>query len=176
MDVGGCKTNFGPAPRTTKLTVHRETPTAEDDLLAGEWAISPKSIAAFRHLANTLIEDSPSLVFVNSRSTAETVAQRLASIVPELQVGVHHGSLAAETRREMEESLRAGELHGLICTSSLELGIDIGSIRRVHQNWNSPRAVQTGCRNVLEELSITWEEHEEAISSHGKLMISQNVR
>ena len=63
MDVGGAKPIFGPAPRTTKVTVHRETPTAEDDLLAGEWAISPKSIAAFRHLANTLIEDSPSLVF-----------------------------------------------------------------------------------------------------------------
>ena len=60
--------------------------TAEDDLLAGEWAISPKSIAALRHLAQTLIEDSPSLVFVNSRSTAETVAQRLASIVPEIKL------------------------------------------------------------------------------------------
>ena len=77
---------FGPAPRTTKVTVHRETPTAEDDLLAGEWAISPKSIAAFRYLAHTLIEDSPSLVFVNSRSAAETVAQRLSSIVPELKL------------------------------------------------------------------------------------------
>ncbi|GIS41902.1 MAG: hypothetical protein Ct9H90mP14_3580 [Methanobacteriota archaeon] len=97
-----------PQEKPKGFTVHRETPPAEDDLLAGEWAISPKSFAAFRHLANTLIEDSPSLVFVNSRSTAETVAQRLASIVPEIQVGVHHGSLAAETRREMEEALRAG--------------------------------------------------------------------
>ncbi len=138
---------FGPAPRTTKVTVHRETPTAEDDLLAGEWAISPKSIAAFRYLAHTLIEDSPSLVFVNSRSAAETVAQRLSSIVPEIKVGVHHGSLAAETRQEMEEALRAGELHGLICTSSLELGIDIGSIRRVHQ-LNSPRAVDRMLQRV----------------------------
>ncbi|HJM29777.1 MAG TPA: DEAD/DEAH box helicase, partial [Candidatus Thalassarchaeaceae archaeon] len=136
----GATAIFGPAPRTTKVTVHRETPTPEDELLAGEWAISPKSIAAFRHLAHTLIEDPPSLVFVNSRSTAETVAQRLAAIVPEITVGVHHGSLAAETRREMEEALRGGKLHGLICTSSLELGIDIGTIRRVHQ-LNSPRAV-----------------------------------
>jgi ATP-dependent Lhr-like helicase len=138
---------FGPAPRTTKVTVHRETPTPEDELLAGEWSISPKSIAAFRHLAHTLIEDPPSLVFVNSRSAAETVAQRLSAIVPEIEVGVHHGSLAAETRREMEEALRAGELHGLICTSSLELGIDIGTIRRVHQ-LNSPRAVDRMLQRV----------------------------
>ena len=134
------KAIFGPAPRTTQVTVHRETPTPEDELLAGEWAISPKSIAAFRHLAHILIEDPPSLVFVNSRSSAETVAQRLGAIVPEINVGVHHGSLAAETRRDMEDALRAGDLHGLICTSSLELGIDIGTIRRVHQ-LNSPRAV-----------------------------------
>ncbi len=137
---GQAKPIHGPAPRTTKVTVHRETPTPEDDLLAGEWGISPKSIAAFRHLAKTLIEDPPSLVFVNSRSTAESVAQRLATIVPEINVGVHHGSLAAQTRTQMEDALRAGEVHGLICTSSLELGIDIGAIRRVHQ-LNSPRAV-----------------------------------
>ncbi|MDP6885364.1 MAG: DEAD/DEAH box helicase [Candidatus Thalassarchaeaceae archaeon] len=138
---------FGPAPRTTKVIVHRETPTPEDELLAGEWSISPKSIAAFRHLAHTLIEDPPSLVFVNSRSSAETVAQRLSAIVPEIEVGVHHGSLAAETRREMEEALRAGKIHGLICTSSLELGIDIGAIRRVHQ-LNSPRAVDRMLQRV----------------------------
>ena len=53
---------------------------------------------------------------------------------------MHHGSLAAETRKEMENSLRAGDLNALICTSSLELGIDIGTIRRVHQ-IQSPRAV-----------------------------------
>ena len=70
---------------------------------------------------------------MNSRSAAETVSQRLSHLSPELTIGVHHGSLAAETRREMENALRAGELHALICTSSLELGIDIGTIRRVHQ-------------------------------------------
>ena len=138
---------IGPAPRTTRLLVHREPASAEDELLSVEWSVSPSSIAAFRRLAASLMEDSPSLVFVNSRSTAETVAQRLATLVPEIEVGVHHGSLAAETRFDMENALRAGELHGLICTSSLELGIDIGSIRRVHQ-LQSPRAVDRMLQRV----------------------------
>jgi ATP-dependent Lhr-like helicase len=138
---------IGPAPRTTRLLVHREPASAEDELLSVEWSVSPGSIAAFRRLAALLMEDSPSLVFVNSGSTAETVAQRLATLVPEIEVGVHHGSLAAETRRGMENALRAGELHGLICTSSLELGIDIGSIRRVHQ-LQSPRAVDRMLQRV----------------------------
>ena len=138
---------IGPAPRTTRLQVHREPASTEDELLSVEWSVSPSSIAAFRRLAASLMEDSPSLVFVNSRSTAETVAQRLATLVPEIEVGVHHGSLAAETRRDMENALRAGELHGLICTSSLELGIDIGSIRRVHQ-LQSPRAVDRMLQRV----------------------------
>ena len=130
----------GPAPRTTMIEVHRERIMPEDEVMSVEWSISPSSVAAFRSLSLTLLEDHPSLVFVNSRSAAETVAQRLSNLSPELTVGVHHGSLAAETRREMENALRAGELHALICTSSLELGIDIGTIRRVHQ-IQSPRAV-----------------------------------
>ena len=131
---------LGPAPRFTEVIVHKEKPSAEDDILSVQWSVSPNSIAAFRRLANSLIKDSPSLIFVNSRSAAETVAQRLSAIVPEIKIGVHHGSLAAETRRNMEDKLRKGELNGIICTSSLELGIDIGSIKRVHQ-LQSPRAV-----------------------------------
>ena len=131
---------LGPAPRTTDVIVHHEIPSPEDEILSVEWSVSASSIAAFRRLANSLIADSPALVFVNSRSTAETVAQRLSAIAPEIRLGVHHGSLAAETRRIMENRLREGDMHGMICTSSLELGIDIGSIRRVHQ-LQSPRAV-----------------------------------
>lgn len=131
---------IGPSPRGTDVVVHREPVSREDELLSVEWSVSPGSVAAFRRLARTLLEDSPALVFVNSRNTAETVAQRLSSMAPELSLGVHHGSLAADTRSEMEQSLREGALHGMICTSSLELGIDIGTIQQVHQ-LQSPRSV-----------------------------------
>ena len=131
---------LGPSPRFTDVLVHKEIPSPEDEIISVKWSVSPNSVAAFRRLANSLRDDYPSLVFVNSRSAAETVSQRLTSIAPEIKIGVHHGSLASETRKEMEDKLRSGDLHGIICTSSLELGIDIGSIKKVHQ-LQSPRAV-----------------------------------
>lgn len=138
---------IGPAPRKTDVLVHKELPNTEDEILSTEWHISPDSIAAFRRLTRALKEESPALVFVNSRSTAETVSQRLRKIMPDLNIGVHHGSLAAETRRDVERALLNGELNGLICTSSLELGIDIGSIKKVHQ-LQSPRSVDSLLQRV----------------------------
>ena len=130
----------GPSPRSTEILVHREVPDPSDEVESIVWSSSPHSVAAHRRLAKSLFESYPALVFVNSRNAAESVSQRLRGINPDLKLGVHHGSLAAETRMEMEESLRNGSLHGIVCTSSLELGIDIGSIKRVHQ-IQSPRAV-----------------------------------
>lgn len=131
---------YAPAPRPAELEVVTEPATGEDRALSLELHVSPRGLAALRRLAKVVRESAPCLVFVNSRNAAETVSQRIAKLDPELNIGVHHGSLATETREEMESKLQKGELHGLVCTSSLELGIDVGSIRQVHQ-IQSPRAV-----------------------------------
>jgi len=131
---------IAPAPRPTDLEVVTELPTGEDRALSLELHVSPRGLAALRKLASKVRESAPCLIFVNSRNAAETVAQRLTKLDSNLDVGVHHGSLAAETRHEMEAALQGGELHALVCTSSLELGIDVGSIKQVHQ-IQSPRAV-----------------------------------
>jgi ATP-dependent Lhr-like helicase len=129
-----------PAPRVTEVRITCAQPEGVDEAIAVEQHTTPHAIAALRMLANRLKADAPSLIFVNSRNAAESVASRLASFDNTLEIGIHHGSLSSELREEMENRLHAGELDALVCTSSLELGIDVGSIRHVHQ-VQSPRAV-----------------------------------
>jgi len=135
-----CEAINAPTPRATEVRVTCWKPTEIDEAQAIEMSTSPRAMAALRGLANRLRDDAPALVFVNSRNAAETVAQRLTNLDSGLEIGIHHGSLSTAIREEMEQRLQAGELHALVCTSSLELGIDVGSVNQVHQ-IQSPRAV-----------------------------------
>ena len=83
--------------------------------------------------------DSPILLFANTRGEAEF----LASILKEktsIPIELHHGSLSREVREETELSLREGKRGIVVCTSSLELGLDIGSVELVI-HYGSPRQV-----------------------------------
>jgi len=82
---------------------------------------------------------SPVLLFTNSRGESE----RLSSILKQktsLNVELHHGSLSRQVREETEEILREGKSGIVVCTSSLELGLDIGSVELVI-HYGSPRQV-----------------------------------
>ena len=126
--------------RVTEIVVETAFPETIDETGGIEYAIPSRAHAIFRDIIEIIRKDSPCLLFVNSRSDAETIANRLQKMAPELDIGVHHGSLATETRIDMEDGLRSGKVSGLVCTSSLELGIDIGLINRIIQ-IKSPRSV-----------------------------------
>ncbi len=82
---------------------------------------------------------SPILLFTNTRGEAEF----LASILKEkstINIELHHGSLSKEVREETENSLKEGKQGIVVCTSSLELGLDIGSVELVI-HYGSPRQV-----------------------------------
>ncbi len=74
------------------------------------------------------------LVFVNTRAQAELVFQALWRINGDnLEIGLHHGSLAAEQRRRIEAAMAAGRLRAVVATSSLDLGVDWAAVDLVVQ-------------------------------------------
>ncbi|OLC25067.1 MAG: Lhr helicase [Thaumarchaeota archaeon 13_1_40CM_4_48_7] len=79
------------------------------------------------------------LLFTNTRDEAEYLGTILKN-QSDIKVDVHHGSLSKEMREETEHTLRSGEAGIVVCTSSLELGLDIGSVDLVI-HYGSPRQV-----------------------------------
>ena len=74
------------------------------------------------------------LVFVNTRFQAEFAFQELWRLNEDsLPIALHHGSLAAEQRRRVEAAMARGELRAVVCTSTLDLGIDWGDVDLVIQ-------------------------------------------
>jgi ATP-dependent helicase Lhr and Lhr-like helicase len=103
-------------------------------------AIHPQLLQLIRAHRSTLI-------FVNNRRLAERISGAINEFAGEILVRAHHGSVAVEQRKEIEDRLKLGTLRGLVATSSLELGIDMGAIDLVIQ-IESPPSVATGMQRV----------------------------
>jgi len=87
----------------------------------------------YDRLAALIREHRTTLVFVNTRRTAERVTRRLSERLGADAVTSHHGSLSKEHRFDAEQRLKSGSLRALVATASLELGIDVGSVELVCQ-------------------------------------------
>ena len=129
-----------PAPGRARGAV-AEAETAPLPASMGLWpAIHPELLAEIRAHRSTI-------VFTNSRALCERLAAALNELAGEPLVRAHHGSLAQEKRREIESALAAGELRGIVATSSLELGIDMAAVERVIL-VESPGAVARGLQRI----------------------------
>ena len=127
----------GQKPTATLMLADEEEATRQ----YGIWpAVYPRILELIRAHTSTI-------VFVNSRGLCERLAHKLNEQAGEELVRAHHGSLAHEQRKEIEEGLKTGALRGIVATSSLELGIDMGAVDLVIQ-VESPGSVSRGMQRI----------------------------
>ncbi len=138
-----------------------------DEPVSGPAAAGPERRSIWPAMHPRLLElvqqHQSTLIFVNARRLAERLATRLNELhwegenrsaeaegAPPVEVELvkaHHGSLSRERRLQIEDELKSGTLKGLVATSSLELGIDMGAVDLVIQ-VESPGAVSTGLQRI----------------------------
>ena len=126
------------ASKTAKAVEYRiemPEPAEEDYAKASELYATPHAVAKMQRIADLVKGHESTLIFVNSRTTAEFLAARLSSF--QVKAGVHHGSLPREERERVEIAFKDKSISALVCTSTLELGIDIGSVDLVIQYMSS---------------------------------------
>ncbi len=139
-----------------------------DEPVSGPVAAGPARHSIWPSIHPRLLElvqaHRSTLIFVNARRLAERLATRLNELALEGEnrageaegrppepghevVKAHHGSLSRERRLQIEDELKRGDLRGLVATSSLELGIDMGAVDLVIQ-VSSPGAVSRGLQRI----------------------------
>ncbi|MEM4264637.1 MAG: DEAD/DEAH box helicase [Thermoplasmata archaeon] len=123
-----------------ELEVESPIPTDTDENLASALHTDAKHVACMKRARELIEQHRSTLFFVNTRDTAEALGVRYRIWDERFPIGVHHGSLSKDVRMQMEDDFKKERLRALICTSSLELGIDIGSADFTIQ-FNSPRQV-----------------------------------
>jgi ATP-dependent Lhr-like helicase len=127
-------------PKDMKIEVRYPQEKKEDVKLSSKLNMSEGHSAAMRMCVDLIEKHRSTLFFVNTRDTAEFLASRFMHWKGGPHVGVHHGSLSKDVRVRMEDDFKGESTKALICTSSMELGIDVGSADFVLQ-YNSPRQV-----------------------------------
>lgn len=103
--------------------------------------------AIYPQLLRQIEKNRSTIIFVNSRGLCERLTQRLNELAGDEVVRSHHGSVSHEKRAEIEEGLKRGLIKGIVATSSLELGIDMGAVDRVVL-VESPGSVARGLQRV----------------------------
>jgi len=129
-----------PVARMIKLQILFPQPSAQDYELASQLYTHPEVAARLRIIRDYIEKHRSVILFTNTRTISEVLASRFKVWDVDFPVSIHHGSLAKPSRIAAERGLKEGQLKGLVATSSLELGIDIGRIDLVIQ-YMSPRQV-----------------------------------
>ncbi len=135
---------------------------AEAARLKAQLHMPSAMISRMQRIEEVIHQHKSALIFVNTRYAAESISNALYAIESlKHDVSVHHSSLSKEVRIETEKKFKEQQVKAIVCTSSLELGIDIGTIEIVVQ-YGSPRQTtrlvqrigRSGHRHYLEPKGI----------------------
>ena len=120
------------------LAIHSVFPDELDTL---PWA-GHLGISLLEKVVPIIYQSQSTLIFTNTRAQCEIWYQRLLQAAPELAgiIAMHHGSISRELRDWVEEALHEGKLKAVVCTSSLDLGVDFRPVETVVQ-VGSPKGV-----------------------------------
>jgi ATP-dependent Lhr-like helicase len=117
---------------------------------------------ALGEIYNLIKQHKTTLVFVNTRSQAEFLFQEFWAINEDnLAIALHHGSLDVAQRRRVEDAMSAGKLRAVVCTSSLDLGVDWGDVDLV-VNVGAPK----GSSRLMQRVGRSnhrWDEPSKAV-------------
>ncbi|MBE9062042.1 ligase-associated DNA damage response DEXH box helicase [cf. Phormidesmis sp. LEGE 11477] len=137
QEAAEAATGVGSNPVIIRSKLKRETviksvlPTSVDSF---PWA-GHLGLRMFEELVEALDINRSTLIFVNTRSQAERWFQALTYALPdyEHQIALHHGSIDFDTRLAIEAGIKSGAIKWVVCTSSLDLGVDFQPVERVVQ-------------------------------------------
>ncbi|MDE1870659.1 MAG: DEAD/DEAH box helicase [Candidatus Micrarchaeota archaeon] len=137
-----CKIAKVGSVRDVRLSVEMpQNPGKGSEEMRDRFGLDGPSMARLERISELVRHSRSALIFANTRQIVESVGSRLLylnGINPFGGMGIHHSSLDKAERIEIENSFKNGNIRGIMSTSSLELGIDIGSIDLVIQ-YGSPR-------------------------------------
>jgi len=141
-----------PIEKELEINIESPIPQSNDQILAKKLQLTPDTVARIQRIIELVKTHQSVLIFVNTRQQAELLTARMKLFQPPFSFAVHHGSLSKEVRIESEQKFKEVKIQSetdlrenlnlkcIVCTSSLELGIDIGSIDYILQ-FMSPRQV-----------------------------------
>lgn len=134
-----------PLPKGYQYNVEYPMPLDVDYDLAHKLRTPPEAAARIRRIFDLVKGHTSTLIFVNSRTNAEMLGHKFNQLTSD--IAVHHGSLSKEERRNIEDDFKEKILKAIVCTSTLELGIDVGHVDLVIQ-YLSPREVSSLIQRV----------------------------
>ena len=146
-----------------------ESPEKEHRDFRETFGLDRASVARMERISSLIKGSDATILFTNTRQAAESIGSKLLFLNKTEDfgnVGVHHSSLDREERVRVENSFKEGRIKGIIATSSLELGIDVGRVDLVLQ-YGSPKQPA----RLIQRVGRSG--HGEGRVSNGKIIVGE---